>query len=111
MYGSVVSSRGGTAVHKNSTYPGKVESFSASSKPIVSLTDGTETLVISIDFHPDQNVEIDPSISESSVPSTESTEAQVISTHSVQPMEIRLFCVKKGLYASFDLFIDALSSP
>jgi hypothetical protein len=54
-------------------YPEKVESFSPCSNPIVSFTDSTETLMISTDPHPDQNLEIDPPISESGVLSTEST--------------------------------------
>jgi hypothetical protein len=85
--------------------------FSPCSDPFISLTDGTETLMISTDPHPDQNVRIDPPISESSVLSTESTDAQGISTHSVQPAEIRLFSIKRGFYTSLDPFIDALSCP
>jgi hypothetical protein len=80
MSESVVSSPDGTGVHDSFTYREKVEHFSPSSSPIVSLTDGTETLMISTDPHADQNVEIEPLISESSVLSTESTDAQLIST-------------------------------
>jgi hypothetical protein len=42
--------------------------------------------------------------------STESTDAQPISTHPVQPVEIRLFTVKSGLYAALDSFVVAVSS-
>jgi hypothetical protein len=77
----------------------------------VFLTDGRHIHIISADPHFQQNVEDERPMSESSVLSTEGTDAQQNFTHSVQPVEIRLFSVKMGLCASLDLFIDALSYP
>jgi hypothetical protein len=74
------------------------------SKSIVSSADDTEDQTISID-----SMKIDPHISQSRVLSTESTDAHPISTHPVQPVEIRLLTVKNGLYAALDSFVDALS--
>jgi hypothetical protein len=71
----------------------------------VSSADVTEDQTISTD-----SMEVDPHISQSCVLSTQNTDAQPISTHPVQPVEIHLFTVKRGLYAAFDSFIDALSS-
>jgi hypothetical protein len=82
-----------------------VESHHPMSKAIVSSADGTEDQTISTDL-----MEIDPHISQSCVLSTESTDARLISTHPVQPVEIRLFTVKSGLYAELNSFVDALSS-
>jgi hypothetical protein len=91
----------GTGVHKSSAYHEKVESFPPSSEPIMPLTDGAETLMISTDPHPDQNAEMDPRISKSSVPSTESTDAQLISTRSVQPVEIHPFLSRRDFTPHF----------
>jgi hypothetical protein len=55
-------------------------------------------------------MEMDPHVSQSCVLSMESTDAQLISTHQVQPVKIRLFAVKNGLYAVPGSFVDALSS-
>jgi hypothetical protein len=49
-------------------------------------------------------------ISQSCALSTENKDAQPISTHPVQPVGIRLFTVKSGLYAALDSLVDALSS-
>jgi hypothetical protein len=82
-----------------------VESHHPMSKSIVSSAYSTEDQTISTDL-----MEIDPHISQSCVLSTESTDAQPISTHPVQPVEIYLFTVKSGLYAVLDSSVDALSS-
>jgi hypothetical protein len=98
--------------HSSSQKPTCSEkSFSPSSNLIASLTDDTDAPPISTDPHRDQNIEMDPPIAKSSVLSTESTDAHLISTHSVQPVEMFLFSVRRGHYASLDLVIDALSSP
>jgi hypothetical protein len=55
-------------------------------------------------------MEMDPHISQSCVLSTESTDAQPISTHPVQPVEINLFTVKGELYVALGSFVDTLSS-
>jgi hypothetical protein len=78
-----------------------VESHHPVSKSIVSSEDQT----ISTD-----SMEMDLHISQSFVPSTESTGAQPISKHPVQPVEIHLFTVKSGLEAALHSFVDALSS-
>jgi hypothetical protein len=112
-----------------------VESHHRMSKSIVFSADGTEDETISTD-----SMEMDPYISQSCVlsmettdaqdlfnlcvcfrsclgkthnrpdPWVESTDAQPISTHPVQPVEIRLFIVKSGLYAALDSLADALLS-
>jgi hypothetical protein len=82
-----------------------VESHHPMSKSIVSSADDTEDQTNSID-----SMEFDPHICQSRVLSTESTDAQPISTHPVQPVEIRLFTIKSGLYAALDSFVDTLSS-
>jgi hypothetical protein len=82
-----------------------VESHYSMSKSIVSSADGTEDQTISTDL-----TEVDPYVSQSFVLSTESTDTQPISTHPVQPVDIRLFTVKSGLYSAIDSFVDALSS-
>jgi hypothetical protein len=82
-----------------------VESHHSMSKSIVFSADGAEDQTISIG-----SMEMDPHISQSCVLSTEITDAQPFSTHPVQPVEIRLFTVKSGLYAALESFIDALSS-
>jgi hypothetical protein len=82
-----------------------LESHHPMSKSIVSSADGTQNQNNSTD-----SMEMDPHISQSCVLSTESTDVQLISTHSVQPVKIRLFTVNSGLYAVLDTFIDALSS-
>jgi hypothetical protein len=75
------------------------------SKSIVSSADGTEDQTISTDSR-----EMDPHISQSCVLPAQSTESQPISIHPIQPVEIRLFTVKSGLYAALDSVVDALSS-
>jgi hypothetical protein len=82
-----------------------VESHHPMSKSIVSFADGTEDQTISID-----SMGMDPHISQSCVLSTESTDTRPISTHPLQPVEIRRSTVKSGLYAALDSFVDALSS-
>jgi hypothetical protein len=82
-----------------------VESHHPMSKSNVSSADGTEDQTVSTD-----SMEMDPHISQSCVLSTESTDVQPISTHPVQPVEIRLFTVKSGLYAALNSFVNALSS-
>jgi hypothetical protein len=74
-----------------------VESHHPMSKSIVSSADGTEGQTISTD-----SMKMDPHISQSYVLSTESADAQPISTHPVQPVEIRLFIVTSGLYTALD---------
>jgi hypothetical protein len=76
------------------------------SKSIVFSADGTENQIISAD-----SVEMDPHISQFCVLSMESTDTQPISTHPVQPVEIHLFTVKSGLYATLDSFVDAFLPP
>jgi hypothetical protein len=101
-----VSSSNGTEGQRKSMFPMEnVESHHPISKLIMSSADGTEDQTISTDL-----MEIDPHISQSCVLSTESTDAQPISGHPVQSVEIRLFTVKSGLYAALDSFLDALSS-
>jgi hypothetical protein len=67
--------------------------------------------MISEDPHLQLGVENERPISESSVLPPERTDAQQISTHSVQPAEIRQFSAKRARYASLDLFIDVSCSP
>jgi hypothetical protein len=81
-----------------------VESHHPISKSIASSADGTEDQITSTD-----SKEIDPHISQSDLLSTKSTDAQPISTHPVQPVEIRLFSVKSELYTALDSYVDALS--
>jgi hypothetical protein len=92
-------------VRENPLFMENVEFHHPLSKLIVSSADGTEYQTISTG-----SMEIDPHISQSCVLSTEKTDAQPISTHPVQPVEIRLLPVKSGLYAALDSFVDALSS-
>jgi hypothetical protein len=101
-----MSSPDGTGVYKTSAYPGKEEHCTPTSDPTVSVPDGRQSQIISTDPWPDQNVEIDPTISQSCMLSTGSTDAQQIFTHSVQPVQIRLFSVNSRLYVPFDFFID-----
>jgi hypothetical protein len=75
------------------------------SKSIVSSAAATEDQTISTN-----SMEMYPHISQACVLSPESTDAQPSSTHPVQPVEIRLFAVKRGLYATLDSFVDALFS-
>jgi hypothetical protein len=82
-----------------------MESQHPMSKSIVSSADGTEDQTISTD-----SMEMDFHISQSCVLSTESTDAQHISIQPVQPVKIRLFTVKSGLYTALDSFVNALSS-
>jgi hypothetical protein len=82
-----------------------VEFHRPMSKSIVSSADDTEDQIIFIDW-----MEMDLHISQSCMLSTESIDAQPISTHPVQPVEIRLFPVKGGLCAGLDSFVDASSS-
>jgi hypothetical protein len=110
MSESAVSSPDGVGILEGSIYPEKVESFSPSSNPIMSFTDDRQIHIIPADAHLQQGVENERPISESSVLSTESTDAHFISTHSVQAVKIRILSVKTGLHASLDLFIDALTS-
>jgi hypothetical protein len=84
---------------------GNVEFHHPMSKSIVPSADGTEDQTISAD-----SMEMDLHISQSCVLSTESTDAQLIPTHPVQPVEICLFNVKSGLCATPDSFVDVLSS-
>jgi hypothetical protein len=101
-----VSSSDGNEGQRKSTFSMEnAESYHAMSKSIVSSTDGTEDQTTSTD-----SMEMDRHIYQSCVPSPESTDAQPISTHPVQPVEIRLFAVKSGLDATFGSFLDALSS-
>jgi hypothetical protein len=101
-----VFSTDGTEGQRKSTFSlENVESHHPIPKSIVSSAGGTEDETISTD-----SMEMDPYISQSRVLSMESTGAQPISTHPVQPVEIRLFAVKSGLYAALDSFVDALSS-
>jgi hypothetical protein len=101
-----VSSSDGTECQRKSTFSmDNMESHHPMSKSIVSFADGIEDQTISID-----SMEMDPHISQSSVISMENTDAQPISTHPAQPVEIRLVAVKSGLYAALDSFVDALSS-
>jgi hypothetical protein len=80
-----VSSSDGTEGQRKSIFPMEnVESHHSMSKSIVSSADGTEDQTISTD-----SMETEPHISQSCVRSTEITDAQPISTHPVQPMEIR----------------------
>jgi hypothetical protein len=82
-----------------------VKSYHPMPKSVVSSADGTEDQTISTD-----SMEMNPHISQSRVIYTESIDAQPISTHPVQPVEICLFTAKSGLYAALDSFVDALSS-
>jgi hypothetical protein len=101
-----VPSSDGTEGQRKSTFSMKnVEFHHPMSKSIVSSADGIEDQTISTD-----SMEMDPHISQSCVLSTESTDAQPISTHPVQSVETNLFTVKSGLYAALDSFVDALSS-
>jgi hypothetical protein len=101
-----VFSSDGTEGQRKSTFSMEnVESHHPMSKSIVSSPDSIEDQTISAD-----SMEMDPHISQFCVLSTESTYGQPISTYPVQPVEIRLFTVKSGLYAALDSFVDALSS-
>jgi hypothetical protein len=101
-----LSSSDGTEGQRKSTFSlENVESHHPTSKSIVSSADGTENQAIVTD-----SMAMDPQISQSCVLSTESTDAQPISTHPVQLLEIRRFTVKSGLYAAPDSFVEALSS-
>jgi hypothetical protein len=82
-----------------------MESHYSMSKLIVFSADGTQDQIISTG-----SMKMNPHISKPCVLSTESTDARPISTHPVQPREIRRFTVKNGLYAALDSFVDALSS-
>jgi hypothetical protein len=101
-----VPSSDGTEGQRKSTFSMEnVESHHPVSKSIMSSADGTEDQIISTD-----SIEMDHHISQSCVLSPESTDAQPISINPVQPVEIRLFTVKSGLYPALDSFIDAFSS-
>jgi hypothetical protein len=102
-----MSSSDGTEDQRKFTFSMEnVEFHHPISKSIVSSAHGTEDQTLSTD-----SMEMDPHISQSCVLSTESTYAQPISTHPVQPTEIRLFTVKSRLYAALDSFVDTSSSP
>jgi hypothetical protein len=101
-----VPSSDGTKGQRKSTFSMEnVEFHRPMSKSIVSSADDTQDQIIFIDW-----MEMDLHISQSCVLSTEGTDAQPISTHPVQTVEIRLFTVKSGLYAALHFFIDALFS-
>jgi hypothetical protein len=101
-----VSSSNGTEGQGKSTFSMEsVESHHQMSKSIMSSADGTEDQTISTD-----SMELDRHISQSYVLPTESTDVQPISTHPVQPVEIHLFPVKSGLYATLGSFVDAFFS-
>jgi hypothetical protein len=88
-----VSSSNGTEDQRKFTFSMEnVESHHLMSKSVVSSADGTEDQTISTD-----SMEMDSHISQSCVLSTASTDAQSISTHPGQPVEIRRFPVKSGL--------------
>jgi hypothetical protein len=88
-----MSSLGGTESQRKSTFSMEnMESHHPMSKSIVSSVDGTEDQIISTD-----SMEMDSHLSQSCVLSTASTDAQPISTHPVQPVEIHLFPVKNEL--------------
>jgi hypothetical protein len=70
----------------------KVEFHLLMSKSIVSSADGTEDQTISTD-----SMEMDSHISQPCVLSAASTDAQPISTHPVQPVEVHLFPIKSRL--------------
>jgi hypothetical protein len=101
-----VSSSDGTEGQRKYTFSMEnVESHRPMSESIVSSAEGTEDQTISTD-----SMEMDPHISQFCVLSPKSTDAQLISIHPVQPVEIRLLTVKSGLYAALDSFVNALSS-
>jgi hypothetical protein len=101
-----ISSSGGTEGQRKYTFSlENVESDHPMSKSIVSSADVTEDQIIST-----YSMEMDSHISQACVLSTKSTYAQSISTYPVQPVEIRRFTVKSGLYAALDSFVGALSS-
>jgi hypothetical protein len=97
---------GGTKRPRKSTVSMEnVKSHHPMSISIVISADGTEDQTISPD-----SMEMDRYISKSCVLSTESKDAQPISSHPVQAVEIRLFTVKSGLYAALESFVNAFSS-